>query len=723
MAENYRTTGLKKLKPLFINGKRYLVVQGGMRAAKSYSIVMLIISWCQTYPDKIATIASMSYPHLSRGVIRDFQNIMKAADIWEPDRWNQSSKIYTFGNGTLMEFISVDNMSAHGPARDLLFINEANDMDIKTAQNLAFRTTGKVIIDYNPTHEFWAHTWLLKEEADKTDFIILTYKDNEALAPAIREAIESRRPRPGEKPSNWWTVYGLGQVGSLEGNIYSGWRKATEDDYKNAKLIRYGLDFGFSNDETALVGIWRKESGELIAQELIYKTNILGSQYGDELRSAEVDPSVLIVADAARPEIIAEIKAQGFRIVGADKSAGSVLRGIDRVKQEQIIYDGKDIEREYLSYAWRTKRSGETLDEPQDGNDHCLPYSTKVDTIRGQKPIGQLVGTKGWLYAEDGKIRHYRNVRQTGVEPILKITLSDGRVIRCSSEHPIYTRNRGIIPASLLNEQDVIQCVIYGTTTRQDNHTNKARVQRHQLLERQEGEILPQRPVQTALTSQSRLGILQRLSSSRDGHRPHRQGFEQQPNRESKSRDAIGEQQECFRGNDSKTTRTNGQGIRKGQRVAQIRQGESLALETWQGLVERERAARKNMCPMWERLLYTRCWDAISLLLCKLQNARKNKTAERASRISGASEPGQKVRHMWKNVLFSKVQSDDVFGKMPEQEDIHPAKIEADGVEPVYCLDVYDTSNFSIEGGVIVSNCMDSTRYAIDDLSKKRFDF
>ena len=375
MADNYATTGLKKLKPLFIDSKRYLVAQGGMRAAKTYSILMLIISWCQTNADKIATVASMSYPHLSRGAIRDFQAIMKAADIWEPERWNQSSKIYTFGNGTILEFISVDNMSAHGPARDLLFVNEANDMDLHTFQNLAFRTTGKVIIDYNPTHEFWAHQ-LIKDEKDNADFIILTYKDNEALAPSIREAIESRKPKKGEEPSNWWTVYGLGQVGSLEGNVYSGWRKATEDDYKNAKLIRYGLDFGFSNDETALVAIWRKESGELIAQELIYKTNILGSQYGDELCKAGVDPSVLIVADSARPEIIAEIKAQGFRIVGADKNPGSVLRGIDRVKQEQIIYDGKNIEREYLSYAWRTKRSGEVLDEPQDGQDHA------VDSIR-----------------------------------------------------------------------------------------------------------------------------------------------------------------------------------------------------------------------------------------------------------------------------------------------------------------------------------------------------
>ena len=386
MADNYATTGLKKLKPLFTNSRRYLVVQGGMRAAKTYSILMLIISWCQINEGKIATVASMSYPHLSRGAIRDFQTIMKNAEIWEPERWNQSSKIYTFGNGTILEFISVDNMSAHGPARDLLFVNEANDMDIETFRNLAFRTTGKVIIDYNPTHEFWAHTWLLKEEKDQTDFIILTYKDNEALADTIRKAIESRRPKKGEEPSNWWIVYGLGQIGSLEGNIYSGWRIATEDDYKKAKLIRYGLDFGFSNDETGMVAIWQTDKDELIIEQKLYQTGLLGSQYGDKLRATGIDPSVLIIADSARPEIIAEIKTQGFRIVGADKNAGSVLRGIDRVKQHQIIYDGKDLEREYLSYAWRTKRTGETLDEPQDGNDHlmdALRYA--IDDLQKQR--------------------------------------------------------------------------------------------------------------------------------------------------------------------------------------------------------------------------------------------------------------------------------------------------------------------------------------------------
>lgn len=373
MAENYQTTSLKKLKPLFINGHRFLVVQGGMRAGKTYPILMLIISWCQTYADEIATVASMSYPHLTRGAIRDFQNIMKAADIWEPERWNSTSKIYTFANGTILEFISVDRMSAHGPARGLLFVNEANEMDRDTFEQLAARTTGKVIIDYNPTHEFWAHTWLIKEYADNCDFIILTYKDNEALAPSIREYIESKRPKKGEAPSNWWTVYGLGQIGTLEGNVYTGWRIITANDYENAKLIRYGLDFGFSNDETALCAIYETDKGELIVKELLYKTDIRPSQYAGELERVGVDHNILIVADSARPEIIAEIKTAGFRCIGADKRPGSITRGIDRVKEFAIIYDGENLGREYMSYAWRKKRStGETLDEPKDGNDHLM---------------------------------------------------------------------------------------------------------------------------------------------------------------------------------------------------------------------------------------------------------------------------------------------------------------------------------------------------------------
>lgn len=372
MAENYVTTSLKKLKPLFMNKKQYLIEQGGMSGGKTYPTLMLITSWLQSYPDKLWTVLGLDYRHLRDGAIHDFKNIMKNAEVWEQDRWSSTEKTYTFSNGSQLQFLSVDTMGAHGSRRDGLFANEANGISYATFDQLASRTREKVIVDFNPSHEFWAHTELLKKHPEDCDFIILTYKDNEALSDREVANIERHKPKPGEKPSNWWTVYGLGQIGSLEGNIYSGWRKATEDDYKDAKLIRYGLDFGFSNDETGMVAIYQTEDDGLIIEQKLYQTGLLGSQYGDKLRAIDIDPNVLIVADSARPEIIAEIKAQGFRIIGADKNAGSVLRGIDRVKQHQIAYDGKDLEREYLSYAWRTKRTGETLDEPQDGNDHLM---------------------------------------------------------------------------------------------------------------------------------------------------------------------------------------------------------------------------------------------------------------------------------------------------------------------------------------------------------------
>ena len=369
---NNRTTALNRIEQAFRSDKFYIITQGGMSAGKTYAIMMLLIGYAQSNPEKIITVVGEDYPHLKGGAIRDFLSIMKTADIMEAEAWNLSSLTYTFSNGSLIEFKSIDKMGAHGPRRDVLFVNEANAMSYETFDQLASRTRRKVLIDYNPSAEFWAHTELLKRHADDSEFMILTYKDNEALSERERLNIESHAPKNGEKASNWWVVYGLGQVGSLEGNIYDGWSKATAEMYNDARLLRYGLDFGFSNDESALVSIWQRPDDSLIAKQELYKTGMLGSEYCATFRNLAIDASILIVADSARPEIIAEIKRGGFRIVGADKNAGSVLRGIDRVKQHRIYYDGKDLEREYLSYAWRKKRTGGILDEPMDGNDHAM---------------------------------------------------------------------------------------------------------------------------------------------------------------------------------------------------------------------------------------------------------------------------------------------------------------------------------------------------------------
>lgn len=368
-----RTTALNKIEATLYEPTFYKVIQGGMSAGKTFAIITLLIGYCQSYADALVTVVGLSYPHLEAGSIRDFTKIMKEANLWNGDLWNKSAKTYSFPNGSVLEFKSIDRMSARGPRRDVLFVNEANGITYEVFQELAGRTKDFVIVDFNPSAKFWAHEELVEGLASDTTYITLTYLDNEALSAREVANIENRKPKPGEEPSNWWIVYGLGQIGTLEGNVYSGWQETTADTIsKNGKLIRYGLDFGFSNDESALVAVYEMPDGKLGLVEKLFKRGILGSQYGGYLHRLEVDPNVLIVADAARPEIIAEIQKEGFRCVGADKNAGSVLRGIDRVSQRQIVYCGDNLKREYLSYAWRKKRSGEILDEPEDGNDHLM---------------------------------------------------------------------------------------------------------------------------------------------------------------------------------------------------------------------------------------------------------------------------------------------------------------------------------------------------------------
>ena len=367
------TTALNKIKDAICEPTFYKVIQGGMRAGKTMAIMIILTGYAESYPNSKITIVGQSYAHLKDGALDDFKKLMQGTKRWDDEKFNKAEMNYMFNNGSVIQFRSIDKMKAHGLSRDVLFVNEANAFDYETFDQLASRTEDFVIVDYNPTSEFWAHKELVNgKHKDRTSFLILTYKDNEALSKQIIENIESHKPKDGEEPSNYWTVYGLGQIGSLEGNIYSGWEEVSVDDIHRGTLVRYGLDFGFSNDETAMVAIYDLGENKLGIEELLYKKGMLGSQYAETLMSQNIDPNVLIVADSARPEIIAEIKAAGFRIIGADKNPGSVKRGIDRVSQKQILYCGQNLKREYLSYAWRKKRTGETLDEPQDGNDHAL---------------------------------------------------------------------------------------------------------------------------------------------------------------------------------------------------------------------------------------------------------------------------------------------------------------------------------------------------------------
>lgn len=372
----YRTTALNKIEELILEPTFYKVIQGGMRAGKTVAIMMLLIGYAESYPNSKITIVGQSYNHLKDGAADDFKKIMQSTNRWEEDKFNKSELNYEFINGSVMQFRSIDKMKAHGLSRDVLFVNEANAFTYETFDQLASRTTDFVIVDYNPTSKFWAHEELVEgKHKDRTSFIILTYKDNEALSKQIVENIESHKPQNGEEPSNYWTVYGLGQIGSLEGNIYQGW--IAEDKKPDGFILkRRGVDFGFSNDPTAVVDVYENENKEIFVETMIYERGLLTPELIAKMEKLE---PTLAVCDNARPEIIAEMKRSGLRAIACDKTAGEKMNGkrynIELVQRRIVHYlkTDKDLSKEYLSYAWRKKRStGEWLDEPEDGNDHDL---------------------------------------------------------------------------------------------------------------------------------------------------------------------------------------------------------------------------------------------------------------------------------------------------------------------------------------------------------------
>jgi len=364
------TTALQKIRNL---KNRVRIVQGGTSASKTISILLYLIGYAQT--DKIPTLTSVvseSVPHLKRGVIRDFKRILSEHGYWKEDRWNATDSIYTFETGSQIEFFSTDNGDKlRGARRDRTFMNEANNNTFDAFEQLEVRTKEFIIIDYNPTVEFWAHTDLISKR-DDVDFIILTYKDNEACPPEIVASIEQRQNRKA-----WWNVYGLGQLGEVEGRIYTRWN-IIDDVPHEAKLVRYGLDFGYTNDPSALVAVYSYNGGYIL-DERLYLKGQSNKQIADIIL-AQSEHS-LVVADSSEPKSIDEIKSYGISIVGAKKRKEVTGKqksynawAIEKVQDCKISITSRSVDtlKEYRSYLWMTDKNGKVLNEPEGGNDHAL---------------------------------------------------------------------------------------------------------------------------------------------------------------------------------------------------------------------------------------------------------------------------------------------------------------------------------------------------------------
>jgi len=360
------TSATKKISTL---KKRLRCIQGGTSASKTISIILLLIDMAQR--DEVPTITSIvseSFPHLKRGAIRDFLSIMQEHNYFKDVRWNKSDYIYTFETGSQIEFFSADQPGkVRGPRRDRLFINEANNISYETFDQLEVRTKSLIFLDWNPTVSFWYYDKVANR--NDVDFLILTYKDNEALDSAIVASIEQRKFN-----KSWWRVYGQGELGEIEGRIYRDWKIVDELPHE-ARLERYGLDYGYTNDPTAIVAIYYYNGG-YIFDEITYQKGLSNKQIADILTN---QPKSLVVPDSAEPKSNDELKLYDINIFPAKKGQGSVSQGIQFVQDQRCSVTKRSVNliKEYRNYIWLVDKDGKILNVPDPA---CADHS--LDAIR-----------------------------------------------------------------------------------------------------------------------------------------------------------------------------------------------------------------------------------------------------------------------------------------------------------------------------------------------------
>lgn len=357
------TTSTRKI---FALKKRIRAVAGGTSASKTISILVWLIDYAQTKRSELLSVVSESFPHLEGGAILDFQNIMKDRGYWNEENWHGTKHQYRFETGSIMEFKSIDDYGkAHGPRRDVLFINECNNLDYKIVDQLIIRTRKIVWMDWNPSEEFWFYTEM-QGKRDDIDFITLTYLDNEALDPVTIKEIEAHKNN-----KNWWTVYGLGQLGVIESRIFKNWEIIDEIPHE-AKLIRRGLDFGYTNDPSALIDVHRYNGG-FVLDEALFQFGLSNKQIADLALNLE-EPKTLIKADSSEPKSIDELRGYGLNILPANKGQGSVNQGIQFVQEQRISVTKRSLNllKEYRNYLWETDKNGQIINVPIDSFNHTM---------------------------------------------------------------------------------------------------------------------------------------------------------------------------------------------------------------------------------------------------------------------------------------------------------------------------------------------------------------
>lgn len=350
-----------------IRAKRIIALQGGTRSGKTYSALQWIIRNCIAYKGLTYSIVRQTLPALKASAYRDFIEILNTSGLYREANHNMSEYTYSL-NGNLIEFFSIDNeQKLRGRKRDVLFVNEANEIDLEKWRQLLFRTTGKVIIDYNPSmFESWIYDHVVTR--DDCALLITTYKDNPHLSPDIIREIEALASVDPE----YWKIFGLGERGQLKDIVFSEWQQVPQIP-TDAKLIGHGLDFGFTNDPTTLVSVYQQD-GELWVDERLYRTNMTNNDIGNYLKSINFNRNDAIVADSAEPKSIRELQLQGFNVQPASKGPDSIVASIDILKRYKInITQGSvNLIKELRSYKWETDRDNKHTGKPVDYLNHAI---------------------------------------------------------------------------------------------------------------------------------------------------------------------------------------------------------------------------------------------------------------------------------------------------------------------------------------------------------------
>lgn len=352
--------------------KRIVVEQGGARSGKSYNILIWLIHQALNDTGKVFTICRKTHPAVRATIFRDFVEILETLGEFDPESLNKTELHYTL-NGNLFEFISVDQQQkVRGRKRDYLFLNEANELTYDDFVQLSLRTTGRIVLDYNPSMMFhWIYTDVIPRP--DCDFYQTTYKDNPFLEQAIVDEIERLRT----KDATNWRIYGLGERGQHQGLIFTAWQQcdAMPEDYKSKA---YGLDFGFSTDPTALVEM-RLTSHGLFVKELIYEHGMLNKQVSDLMQSLGITPQDKVTADSAEPKSIAELRSYGWRVFPSVKGPDSIRSGINLLKQQAIFVEANSMNliKEMQNYKWKelkdTGTASQRFDtEPVDAFNHAI---------------------------------------------------------------------------------------------------------------------------------------------------------------------------------------------------------------------------------------------------------------------------------------------------------------------------------------------------------------